>query len=104
MTERTVYKICTESDWSQAKAKGALEPSADDARDGFIHLSAEDQVAGTLEKHFKDRTGLVILTVDTALLPDGALKWEASRGGALFPHLYGPLPVAAVTSPKPIGA
>jgi uncharacterized protein (DUF952 family) len=103
MTEQTVYKICASADWARAKASGALAPSADDARDGFIHLSAKDQVVGTFERHFKGKTELMLLAVDTALLPTGALRWEASRDGALFPHLYGDLPVAAVVSAEPIG-
>ena len=102
MPDATVYKICTETEWREAQASGALEGSPDDARDGFIHLSAEDQVRGTLEKHFRDRTGLMILAVDTARLPEGALRWEVSRGGALFPHFYGSLPVEAVISAEPV--
>ena len=104
MAERTVYKICTTSDWDRAQAMGVLEPSLDDKRDGFVHLSAKTQVEGTLERHFKGRTGLMLLTVDTSRLPAGALKWEASRGGDLFPHLYGNLPLSAVTAAEPIGA
>jgi len=104
MTDRTIYKICSEADWRAAQAAGALAMSPDDKRDGFIHLSAEDQVRGTLDKHFKDKTGLVILTVDTACLDEGALKWEVSRGGALFPHLYGDLPVEAVIAAEPLAA
>jgi uncharacterized protein (DUF952 family) len=98
MAGDTIYKICTASEWRTAKAAGAFAGSPDDARDGFIHLSAEDQVTGTLERHFRDRADLVILAVDPARLSEDMLKWEASRGGALFPHLYGPLPVSAVRS------
>jgi uncharacterized protein (DUF952 family) len=98
MADKTVYKICAASDWGAAQAAGLLDGSPDDKRDGFIHLSAKDQVMGTLEKHFRDRTDLVILAVDTGRLPAGALKWEASRDGALFPHLYGKLPISAVVT------
>ena len=104
MQDTVVYKICSEEDWRAARSAGALKLMGDDARDGFIHLSAEDQVRGTLDKHFAGRTGLLILTVDVTRLPEGALKWEASRGDALFPHLYGDLPVAAVISAEPVGA
>jgi len=104
MQDIVVYKICSEQDWLTAKAAGALTLSGDDARDGFIHLSAGDQMKGTLEKHFAGRTDLVILTVDAARLPEGALRWEISRGDALFPHLYGDLPIAAVISAEPIAA
>jgi uncharacterized protein (DUF952 family) len=102
MADGTIYKICTVEEWRDATAAGSLKGSPDDARDGFIHLSAEDQVRGTLEKHFKDRTGLMILTIDATRLLDGALRWEVSRGGALFPHLYGPLPVEAVIAAEPV--
>ena len=90
-----VYKICTEAELEEARAKGRFEGSADDRRDGFIHLSARDQLAGTLAKHFAGQTGLVLLTLDPASLGDG-LKWEMSRGAALFPHLYAPLDLAVV--------
>jgi uncharacterized protein (DUF952 family) len=104
MQDTIVYKICNEQDWQAAKAAGALTLMGDDARDGFIHLSAGDQVRGTLDKHFAGRTDLVILTVDVTRLPEGVLKWEVSRGDALFPHLYGDLPVAAVTSAESVAA
>ena len=66
-----------------------------DSADGYIHLSAADQLQGTLDKHFAGQTGLVIAEVDLAALGT-TIKWEVSRGGALFPHIYGPLPMAAV--------
>jgi len=98
----SIYKICGEDEWRAAEAAGVYSGNADDARDGFIHLSAADQVAGTLARHYADRTGLLLVAVDPAALGD-ALKWEASRGGALFPHLYGPLPLDAVVEVRPIG-
>lgn len=66
-----------------------------DLADGYIHLSAIDQLQGTLDKHFAEQVGLVIAEVDLASL-GATVKWEASRGGALFPHIYGPLPMSAV--------
>lgn len=100
--ENTVFKICGNAEWQAAEAAGAYHGNDDDSRDGFIHLSTESQVAGTLEKHYAGRTGLLLVAIDaTALGAD--LKWEPSRGGALFPHLYGPLPLSAVTGVTPIG-
>lgn len=96
----TVYKICPESDWRAACAAGRFTGSAADRADGFIHLSAADQVAGTAARHFAGQAGLVIVEfADTDL---AALKWEASRGGALFPHLYGELPTAAARRVAPL--
>ena len=71
--------------------------SADDRRDGFIHFSTAAQVAGTVAKHFAGQTGLFLIAVDADALGE-ALKWEPSRGGALFPHLYGELDIGAVTA------
>ena len=87
-----VYKICRMEDWSLAKSAGSYRGSADDLRDGFIHLSAANQVEGTLDRHVAGQTGLVLIAFEDSAL-DG-LKWEPSRGGALFPHVYGTLPAA----------
>lgn len=89
-----IFKILTAEQWRQFQTDGVFNGSADDLRDGFIHLSTREQIAGTLQKHFAGQTGLVIAAIDERKL--GALKWEPSRGGALFPHLYGPLPFDAV--------
>lgn len=99
-----VFKIVTRADWRAAEAAGRLDPSPDDRRDGFIHLSARDQVAATAAKHFAGLSDLLVAAFDPARLGD-ALRWEKSRGGALFPHLYGPLPVAALewVEPLPLG-
>lgn len=91
-----VYKVCSRAEWSRARDHGALRPSADDARDGFIHLSRAGQLEATLARHFAGQADLVLLAVRVAALPSGALAWEPSRGGELFPHLYGPLPSSAV--------
>ncbi len=90
----SIYKIMPAADWAAAKAAGAYTGSADDVRDGFIHFSTREQVAGTLARHFAGQQDLVLVTVDPATL-GAALVWEPSRGGALFPHLYGVLPVSA---------
>ena len=89
-----IYKILSVADWEAAEAAGRFEGSADDRRDGFIHFSDGEQVTGTAAKYFAGQSGLVLLTVDPGRLAD--LRWEKSRGDALFPHLYGPLELDAV--------
>jgi uncharacterized protein (DUF952 family) len=92
-----VYKILSRAEWDAAKAAGRFEGSAVDRQDGYIHLSAADQAQETAARYFRDQRDLVLLGVETeGLGPD--LKWEASRGGALFPHLYRPLLVSEVLS------
>jgi uncharacterized protein (DUF952 family) len=88
-----IYKIMGWGDWAAAQSSGNVAPAAVDRRDGFIHLSAEEQVLETARLHFAGRDDLVAAAFNAADFA-GALKWEASRGGALFPHLYGELPVA----------
>ena len=90
-----IYHICRREDWLAAQPLGRYAGSAGDRRDGFIHFSTAEQVRASAAKHHAGRDGLVLLSVDTAGL-GAALKWEASRGGALFPHLHAPLPLAAV--------
>src|SRR5688500_14861957 len=82
-----IYKIMSRASLAEARKAGRFDGSADDLRDGFIHLSTGPQVAGTLEKHFPGEADLVLLAVETTLVGD-RLKWEPSRGGDLFPHLY----------------
>jgi len=91
----TIYKICETAEWAQAERNGEFRGSAVDLADGYIHFSTAAQVAGTAAKHFAGMPDLVLVAVGAEELGD-ALKWETSRGGALFPHLYGPLPLAAV--------
>lgn len=95
------YKIVDAGEWRAAVAEGRYEGSAVDLADGYIHMSTEAQLAGTARRHYAGRDGLVLLTVDLAGLGD-ALAWEPSRGGDLFPHLYGPLPVPAVRAQRPL--
>jgi uncharacterized protein (DUF952 family) len=97
----TIYKVLSRKELAKAKAKGRFEGSAADARDGFIHLSSADQLEGTLAKHFSGQKGLVLLAVDTGRLGE-RLQWEPSRGGALFPHLYGPLELDALLWEEPL--
>lgn len=92
----TIYKVCPASAWREAERQGVFRGSADDRRDGFIHFSTASQVAGTVTKHFAGQTGLFLVAIDADALGD-ALRWEPSRGGELFPHLYGELDLGAVT-------
>ncbi|MCG8559163.1 MAG: DUF952 domain-containing protein [Hyphomicrobiales bacterium] len=103
MTE-PIYKICTAAEWREAQAAGRYAGSAVDLRDGFIHFSTAAQVQETAARHFAGQADLVLIAVDPGGL-GGALKWEPSRGGVLFPHLYGDLAMAAVLSvaPLPLG-
>jgi uncharacterized protein (DUF952 family) len=96
---RAIYKICPATEWVDAQQKGTFEGSDIDRRDGFIHFSTRDQVAETAEKHFSGLSDLVLVMVDADALGHG-LKWEAARGGRLFPHLYGLLDTAAAIGVK----
>ena len=87
--DRLIYKILPAQDWNDAVSQGVYEGSADDARDGFIHLSTATQLAETARRHFAGQSGLVVVAIDAESLPGGQLKWETSRGGDRFPHLYG---------------
>lgn len=91
-----VYKICTAALWADAERERVFRGAPVDVADGYIHFSTAEQVAETLTKHFAGQTDLLLVEVDTARLGD-ALKWEPSRGGVLFPHLYGDLELSAVT-------
>ena len=97
----TIYKICAFELWRQAEQAGLLPGAGVDARDGFIHLSTAAQLAETAARHFAGATDQVLVAVDVASLGP-ALKWEPSRGGDLFPHLYGPLRLAAVKWAVPL--
>lgn len=95
-----VYKISTIEEWKTAQGSGVFAGTVLDTLDGFIHLSTAEQVPVTLERHFADATELMLLAIDADGL-DG-LKWEKSRDGGLFPHLYGVLPMAKLLWAKPI--
>ncbi len=90
----TVYKILAAGAWKRAEEIGTFGGSAIDERDGFIHLSTGSQVRQTAALHFRDQSNLLLVAVDAEQLGD-ALKYEISRGGDRFPHLYGPLPTSA---------
>ncbi|MBL8893071.1 MAG: DUF952 domain-containing protein [Rhizobiales bacterium] len=87
-----IYKICPASDWEDARKTGEFRGSAVDFRDGFIHLSAPHQVRETARRHFAGQEDLVLVAFEAEDF-GASLKWEASRGGDLFPHVYGVLPV-----------
>lgn len=103
--DETVYKIVPVALWSSLPPGGRFVGSALDLRDGFIHFSTSLQVRETAARHFADTADLLLVAVSTAAL-GAALRWEPSRGGDLFPHLYGDLPLEAVqwVKPLPIGS
>ena len=105
MTEALIYHMCRREEWRAAEGAGAYQGSSQDQTDGFIHFSTAAQIEDSAAKHRAGQRDLVLLAVDPAAL-GAALKWEAARGGALFPHLYGALPLAAVRWAKelPLGA
>ena len=96
-----VYKVLAEAALEAAKSEGQFLGTGDDLRDGFIHLSAGHQVEGTLAKHFAGQEDLLLLALDPKRLGQ-SLKWEPSRGGDLFPHLYGALPLEAILAAVPL--
>ena len=100
----TIYKICPAALWGDAQRAGLFRGAPIDESDGFIHFSTAGQAAETAAKHFAGAVDLMLVAVDAGSL-DGALKWEPSRGGDLFPHLYEALPLDAVlwAVPLPLG-
>jgi uncharacterized protein (DUF952 family) len=100
-----IYKITPQAPWREAEASGRFTGAPIDVADGFIHFSTAAQVRETAAKHFSGQTDLLLVAIDGASLGD-ALKYEVSRGGALFPHLYGVLELKAVkwVRPLPLGA
>ncbi len=96
-----IYKIFRADEWAAFQAKGETDGAAIDLTDGYIHISTADQVAETAAKHFAGEDELMLLALDSDALGD-ALKWEPSRGGALFPHLYRALSLDEVIWAKPL--
>jgi uncharacterized protein (DUF952 family) len=101
----TIYKICDAALWHAAERAGAFHGAPVDRADGYIHFSTAAQVRETAARHFAGVSDVVLVAVDAGAL-GAALRFEPSRGGALFPHLYGALSVAAVlwVEPLPLGA
>jgi uncharacterized protein (DUF952 family) len=102
---RTIYKISPATLWRDAEVSGQFTGAPVDVEDGFIHFSTAAQVKETASRHFSGQSGLLLIAVDAAAFGSG-LRYEPSRGGALFPHLYGTLPLSAVlwVKPLPLGA
>ncbi|MDB4533867.1 DUF952 domain-containing protein [Vicingaceae bacterium] len=93
---KKIYKIVDREVWDEAKEQGSFKGAGIDLIDQYIHFSTAQQVAETAAKHFVGQANLLLVEVDTKSLgPD--LKWETSRGGSLFPHLYADLPMSAVS-------
>jgi uncharacterized protein (DUF952 family) len=97
----TIYKICNSALWREAERIGVFAGAPVDHADGFIHFSTAEQVAETAARHFAGQGDLVLVAVEVAALGSG-LRYERSRGGQLFPHLYGTLPLSAVRWVKPL--
>ena len=97
----TVFKILRAAEWDALARDGATAGAPVDRADGFVHLSARDQVERTAELHFAGEEGLVLAAVDEAAL-GGDLRWEPSRGGALFPHLFRELRLSDVLWHRPL--
>ncbi len=97
----TIYKICPAALWQAAERQGVFKGAPVDLSDGFIHFSTAEQVEETAARHFAGQNDLLLVSVDAARLGE-SLKWEPSRGGALFPHLYGDLALSAVTRVEPL--
>jgi len=100
LPERVAYKILTEEQMRALEAD-RFEGAPIDIADGYVHLSTADQVTGTLDAHFAGRQGLFLAAVDLDAAGN-AVRWESSRGGALFPHLYGRLTKALVLASGPL--
>ena len=98
---QVIYKICRADEWREAAQAGAFRGAAIDLTDGYIHFSTDAQVRETAARHFVGASDLVLVAVAAAALGP-ALKWEPSRGGALFPHLYAVLTPDAVLWVKPL--
>ncbi len=101
MPDRIVYKIMSAAELSQMRRDGVFHGSPADNADGYIHLSSGSQLAATLDKHYIGVEGLMLAAVDLSRLGD-TVRWEPARGGQLFPHIYGPLPIEAVVSVAPL--
>jgi len=99
--QRMVYHMCPAATWEEAKEAGVYHGTEDDRRDGFIHFSTAEQIAESARRHRAGQADLVLIGVESARLGD-RMRWEPSRGGDLFPHLYGPLNPSEVASAQPL--
>lgn len=96
-----IYKLLRSDEWAALQAQGETAGAPIDVADGYVHFSTAEQVRETAAKHFAGTDGLMLLAFDDTTLP-GDLRWEPSRGGALFPHLYGPLRLADMVWSEPL--
>ncbi|WP_406293884.1 DUF952 domain-containing protein [Embleya sp. NBC_00888] len=101
MSDEIVYKLVGTEEWTAALRRGAFEGAGVDLVDGYVHLSTGAQVAETARRHFAGRDALTLVAVDPAAL-GSTLRWEPSRGGELFPHVYGAVQPAAVVWTAPL--
>lgn len=97
-TSTRIFKIYTAQQWAARVSLGHLPWAPVDEADGFVHLSALHQVLGTADKHFCGQADLCLVEIDAEALPEGSLRWEVSRGGDRFPHVYGTMPLHAVAA------
>jgi uncharacterized protein (DUF952 family) len=100
-TPLTAYKVLTGEQMAALERDGRFAGSPVDLADGYVHLSTAAQLTGTVDKHFAGQRDLHVAAVDLGAFGE-ALKWEASRGGELFPHLYGPLLLETVVAYSPL--
>lgn len=98
---KRVFKVVSRDQWQEALAQGSFRGAEVDLADGFIHLSDADQVVETVEKHFKGQKDLLLVAFDASELGN-QLRWEVSRGGDLFPHLYENLPTEKALQVQPL--
>lgn len=96
-----IYKILRADEWAALRAQGETAGAPIDVADGYVHFSTAEQARGTAAKHFAGEEGLILLALEADSLGE-ALKWEVSRGDALFPHLYAPLRLSDVQWYKPL--
>lgn len=96
-----IYHLAREAGWRDAERSGTYAGTAEDRADGFLHFSTGAQIAESAAKHRRGETDIVLVAVEADSL-GAALRWEPARGGALFPHLYGALPLASVLWSKPL--
>jgi uncharacterized protein (DUF952 family) len=101
MPDAVAYKVLTAGQLASLERDGSFAGAPVDLADGYIHLSTADQLAGTIDKHFAGQDDLQLLAVDLEALGD-AVRWEGSRGGQLFPHVYAPLTLETVLAYSPL--
>jgi len=101
MTGPIAYKVVTAAEFARTQPGQVFRGSPADLADGFIHMSTAAQLAATVDRHFRGQTDLVVIAFDLSRLGE-AVRWESSRGGELFPHCYGLLPMAAMIAAGPL--